>query len=120
MVQQYGGPNTGLEPGNETEVGIGQYDAEFENQVFSLKNIGDISKPFLTSYGYNIIKLIAIEPVNRDGNDVVNRAHLQELIEQDQRLALAKEKLTEKWMQQTKYANAVYNAKDLWAYSDSE
>lgn len=119
MVQQYGGPNTGFEAGNETEVGIGQYDAEFEKQIFSLQKIGDISKPFATSYGYNIIKLVGIIPISKDENDMVNRAHFQEMVEQDHRLAAAKDKLVEKWMQQTKYTAATYNAKDLWAYTDS-
>jgi peptidyl-prolyl cis-trans isomerase SurA len=119
MVQQYGGPNTGFEAGNETEVGIGQYDTEFEKQVFSLEKIGDISKPFTTSYGYNIIKLVGTVPVNKDETDVVNRAHLQEMVEQDHRLAAAKDKLIEKWMLQTKYTPVAYDAKNLWAYTDS-
>ena len=119
MVQKYGGANTGFEAGNETEVGIGQYDPEFEKQVFSLEKIGEISKPFATSYGYNIIKLVGTIPVSKDESDVVNRAHLQELVEQDHRLTAAKDKLVEKWMVQTKYTPAIYNAKDLWVYTDS-
>lgn len=119
MVQIYGGPNTGYEAGNETEVGIGEYDTEFEKQVFGLQKTGDISKPFATAYGYNIVKLVSIIPVSKDESDVVTRAHFQEMVEQDHRLSAAKDRLAEKWMQQTKYAAAAYNSKDLWAFTDS-
>jgi peptidyl-prolyl cis-trans isomerase SurA len=39
--------------------GTGQMIPEFENMAFSLREPGDISEPFMTSYGYHIIQLIA-------------------------------------------------------------
>ena len=119
MIQQFGAPTTSIDETNSMEVGVGQYNTDFENQVFSLKKAGDISKPFTTSYGYNIVKLIEIIPIVTDENDVINRAHLQEIVEQDNRLAIAKDALIEKWMKQTKYVPATYNEKGLWAYTDS-
>jgi peptidyl-prolyl cis-trans isomerase SurA len=119
MIQQFGAPTTNSDETNTMEVGVGQYSSDFENQVFSLQKPSNISKPFETSYGYNIIKLVETIPVVTDENDVINRAHLQEIVEQDNRLTIAKNALIEKWMKQTKYTPATYNAKDLWAYTDS-
>ena len=58
-------------------------------------------------------------PVLKDESDVVGRAQLQEKVEQDNRLAAAKEELINKWMVETKFTPATYNAKDLIAYTDS-
>ena len=57
------------------DFGVGQYDPEFEKVAFSLKN-GQISKPFLTSHGYHIIKRIGSVPVIADPK---NKANMDEL-----------------------------------------
>jgi len=119
MVQQYSAPNNNYDASNTIEVGVGQYSPDFENRVFALKKTGDISEPFETAYGYNIIRLSEIIPVNKDENDVVSRAQLQDKIEQDNRLAVSRDALIQKWMQVTKYQPGVYNSKDLAAYTDS-
>ena len=119
MIQLYGANTAANGAAFITEVKIGQYNSDFEEQVFALQNKGDISKPFLTSYGYNIIKLAETVPVSKDETDVINRAHLQELIQQDNRLSASKDALLHKWAEQTKYTALPYNAKDLWAYTDS-
>ena len=35
-----------------------RWSAEFEKVAFSLDNAGDISQPFLTDYGWHVVKLI--------------------------------------------------------------
>ncbi|QEC68603.1 hypothetical protein FRZ67_15275 [Panacibacter ginsenosidivorans] len=119
MVQQYSAPNNNYDATNNIEVGVGQYSPDFESHVFALQKAGDISEPFETAYGYNILKLTEIIPVNKDENDVVGKAKLQEKIEQDNRLTASREALIQKWMQLTKYTPGSYNAKDLAAYTDS-
>lgn len=119
MQQLYSAPTGNSDNSGTTEVHIGKYNTDFENQVFSLQKPGDISKPFLTAYGYNIIKLVETVPVSNDENDVISRAHLQEQVQQDNRLSASKDALLLKWMQQIKYTPLPYNAKDLWSYTDS-
>jgi len=119
MLQQYGTPSVNNEGQNILEVGVGQYDNDFESQIFSLQKPGDVSKPFVTAYGYNIIKLVEAKPAITDENDVINRAHIQEMIERDARLAAAKDALRQKWMKETKFTQLPYNAQNLWSYTDS-
>ncbi len=59
------------------------------------------------------------KPAITDENDVINRAHIQEMIERDARLAAAKDALRQKWMKETKFTQVPYNAQNLWSYTDS-
>lgn len=45
------------------EFGASEMVPEFEDMAFSLNKIGEISKPFLTNYGWHIVKLINRKPV---------------------------------------------------------
>lgn len=101
------------------DVGISEYSSDFEQQVFALQKPGDISKPFTTSYGYHIIKLMEVMPVSKDENDVVNNSSLQQLVQTDKRLDAAKDALISKWMVQTKFTKGVYKEADLWKYTDT-
>lgn len=104
---------------NNVEVSVGDYAPDFEKQVFALQNVGDISKPFRTAYGYHIIKLLEKLPVSTDANDLTAKALLQEAVERDERLAVAKKNLVTKWMELIHYKPAAINYNELWAYTDS-
>jgi len=119
MAQVYGNNAYQLQSANVLQISVGDYSPDFENPVFDLKKPGDISKPFKTSYGYNIIKLDEILPVSKDENDVVYAGSLQTQIQNDGRLNVAKTNLVEKWLPVTGFKEAAYNHKDLWAYTDS-
>ena len=53
--------STAVKGGELPAFGVGKMVPEFENNAFELKNIGDISVPFRTEYGWHIIKLIEKE-----------------------------------------------------------
>lgn len=43
--------------------GAGKMVLEFDEASFALENIGDVSEPFLTSYGWHIVKLLDKRPI---------------------------------------------------------
>ncbi len=103
----------------DMEVTVGQYNSDFENQVFALQKEGDMSKPFLTAYGYNIIRLTEEIPAAIDANDLTAKGLLQEKVEQDDRLSFAKQNLTRKWQITAGYKAAPYDTALLWKYTES-
>jgi peptidyl-prolyl cis-trans isomerase SurA len=104
---------------NIMEVKVGDYDANFEEQVFSLKNPGDITNPFKTDYGYNIVKLDQVLPVPDNENDINYIGWLQTQIQNDGRLDAAKNALVDSWLTVTGFKETPYNHADLWIYTDS-
>ena len=104
---------------NTTDVSVGQYDADYENTVYALQKEGDVSKPFFTAYGWNIIKLIEKKPVVVDTSDITVKATMQEKISADDRLSVARKNLEAKWMTAIGYKPGTYNVADLWLYTDS-
>ncbi|MBV9962928.1 MAG: peptidylprolyl isomerase [Parafilimonas sp.] len=119
LLPLYGHNYYDYQDANVLEVKVGDYSSDFENEVFSLKNKGDISRPFKTQYGYNIIKLNEIIPVSSDENDVTFAAWIQTQIQNDGRLEMAKSNLVENWLAQTGFKPSAYNHSDLWLYTDS-
>lgn len=65
--------------GNMPAFGVGKYDPVFENAVWALPKDGAVTKPFLTSHGWHIVKRNGIVPVITDPK---NKANLQELKQQ--------------------------------------
>lgn len=120
MVTLYGVPtsNYGGDQ-NVIEVSVGQYETGFMEKVFSLQNTGDITKPFLTGYGYNILKLKDKIPVVTDPTDVVYRSQLQAAIQKDGRLSDAKDKLIKNWMEVGGFNPGKFTTNDLFHYTDS-
>lgn len=101
------------------EVSVGQYSPDFERAVFALQKEGDVSKPFATAYGYNIIKLIEKEPAVSDTSDITTKAAMQEKIKADDRLLIAKQNLQSKWRAATGYQPASFNKEELWKFTDT-
>ncbi len=104
---------------NAVEIKVGDYSSDFEKQVFDLKANGDISKPFKTAYGYNIIKLDEMIPVPGDENNAVFETYLETQVQNTGRLDAAKRSLIATWLKATGFKEAKYNKQDLWLYTDS-
>jgi len=100
------------------EFTTGQYDANFENIVFALPNDGAISKPFLTSHGYHIVKRISKTPIAANRNAKSLEA-IREKVEQSDRMNTTKSLLAKKILREASYKRAPFNNAELWAYSDS-
>lgn len=101
------------------EIVVGQYDSLYESKVFGLKNIGDITKPFATAYGYHIIKLLEKKAVDKNIDQASALSAIKQIVEKDERLALNKKKQMAKWLQLTKYQPSKYDSKALKQYTDS-
>lgn len=83
---------TYLNGGEMPEFGSGKFDFTFEKEVFDLKKDGDISKPFATAYGIHIVKRLGHTPVVTDKSDASIQFEMKQKIQQDTRIAEAREK----------------------------
>ena len=99
--------STAVKGGELPAFGVGKMVPEFENNAFELKNIGDISVPFRTEYGWHIIKLIGKEEMLSFDE---LKVELKRKIEKDSRGDLSKKALYEKLNDTYKVINkpAVY------------
>ena len=115
LARQFNTDNTlAIKNGLLPEIGVGEYAIEFEEKVFDLKNINEITKPFATSYGYHIVKLLEIIPTVNTADTKIKTA-----VENSDRLAYSKQQLIKKWMIRTGYQKGNYDEKELQFYIDS-
>ncbi len=102
------------------EIGVGDYDTAYEKKVFSLKNVGDVTKPFESPYGFHIIKLLEKKNASRDMTDANAVALMKQQVEKDERLSLFKKKILEnRWLVVTKFKLAIYDTNAFRRYTDS-
>ena len=105
--------------GNVPDIAVGQYDAAFEKMLWGLPKDGAVSKPFLTTHGYHIVKRISIKPVITDPNDKTNMDDLQQKITYDDRWKTAKDFIYDRVKKKAGYQKSNYSDAVLWALSDS-
>ena len=102
------------------EIGVGEYDTAYERKVFSLKNVGDVTKPFESPFGFHIVKLLEKKLVSHDANDANAVALVKQQVEKDERLALSKKNILEnRWLSVTKFKLASYDTNAFRRYTDS-
>ena len=109
-----------LNGGELPEFGTGAYAADFENEILKLKTDGDISQPFLTSFGYHIIKRMGHSPTPASPSDEPYMFDLKQKVMKDTRVIAEKEKYTKDIIAKvgTRKLNTVKDA-DLFRYADS-
>jgi peptidyl-prolyl cis-trans isomerase SurA len=105
--------------GMVTEISVGQYSSDFENEVFSLQKENDITRPFVTTYGYHIVQLKQIVSTGKNREDPAIAGWLKQQTENGDRLAYARQRLVKKWLRMTHFQEAVYDKQELWRYMDS-
>ena len=82
---------TYLNGGEMPEFGTGAFSEEFESQVLKLQKDGDVTTPFLTSFGYHIVKRMRYTPTP----DIADESYLFDLkqkLMRDDRVNVEKEK----------------------------
>lgn len=105
--------------GELPEFSVGAYDADFENVAFSLKNRGELSKPFQTAYGFHILKLLDSKTADADINDPTTLTTMQEKVIKDKRLAFSKKGLIQKKLALIKYKPGGIMPGDFYLFTDS-
>jgi peptidyl-prolyl cis-trans isomerase SurA len=101
------------------DFGVGQYDPDFEKVVFGLAKNGDISKPFLTSHGYHIVKRVGIVPVVSDPKNKTNMDDLRSKLNASDRMQVAKNLMIEKALKTVNIKKYSYSDNELMILSDS-
>lgn len=109
---------SGASNGQMQEFGTGDYDPVFEKTVFSLSKDGDVTAPFLTPYGYHIVKRISKVAIPSQPSTTALAA-MQAKVEQSDRINTTKSLLAKKIMKDARFKKAVFSNTELWAYSDS-
>lgn len=106
--------------GEIPEFGTGKFETLFEREVLKLNNDGDISAPFLTSFGYHIIKRIQQTPIPPAVIDENFRSQIRQKIEKDSRINSAKESFIKDITQKIGFKKSAFiNNTDLFKYADS-
>ena len=101
------------------DIGVGQFDPVFENVLWSLAKDGAVSKPFLTTHGWHIVKRISLKPIITDANNKTNMQDLQQRIKTDNRWKSSRDFIYKQVMAKAGYKKYPYDDAALWNMSDS-
>jgi peptidyl-prolyl cis-trans isomerase SurA len=110
---------TYLNSGELPEFGTGTFTNDFESQVLTLKKDGDFTKPFLTSFGYHIVKRMGFTPTPEVADDAY-LFDLKQKLMRDDRVNAEKERFTRDLIAKVdvKTLKEVKRS-DLFRYADS-
>jgi peptidyl-prolyl cis-trans isomerase SurA len=109
---------TSQEGGILPEFGVGIYSPAFEKAAFSLKDIGEISRPFETSFGFHILKLLSSNPVPTEETEDF-KAYLKQQVLRDDRNETAKKIFISQITPKIGFKTADIDTGDLWKITDS-
>jgi peptidyl-prolyl cis-trans isomerase SurA len=110
---------TYLNSGELPEFGTGTFTNDFESQVLTLKKDGDFTKPFLTSFGYHIVKRMGFTPTPEVADDAY-LFDLKQKLMRDDRVNAEKEKFTQDLIAKVEVKTLKeVKGPDLLRYADS-
>src|SRR4030095_7920865 len=101
--------------GTMPDIGVGQYDPVFETVLWSLPKDGAMSKPFLTTHGWHIVKRTSMKPVITDSANRSNNADLQQKVMADPRWKSSKDFIYRTVKEKTGFKKYPYNDETIWA-----
>lgn len=107
--------NTKNNGGKIAPFGVGQMPLEFQNTAFSLQQEDEYSDPFMTPYGWHIVKFIGkhdIESFEKMKGQIENR------IKRDERVEIGKKALLNRLKKENEFIK-LYN-ENLYSYFDDE
>lgn len=107
--------NSGIMP----DISVGQYEPAFETALWSLTKDGALSKPFLTSHGWHIVKRISLKPAVTDPNNKDNMQELQSRIMTDGRWKISRDFIYTRVKEKAGFKKYPYDVAAMWAMSDS-
>ncbi len=110
---------TAVSGGSIPDFPVGRYDPVFENTVWALPKDSAVSKPFVTSHGYHIVKRKSIIPVVTDPKDKNNMEEIRQRAMNDSRWLLPKEVIFNHVIKVAGFKKYSYNDAALWALTDS-
>ena len=96
--------------------GTGKMVPEFESEAFALKNVNDYSKPFTTSYGWHIVKLLERKAMP---SFEAAKADIKAKISRDSRADVNKKSFIVKLKNEYKFTETTASLKKFYAKADS-
>ncbi|MDZ4793592.1 MAG: peptidylprolyl isomerase [Bacteroidota bacterium] len=110
---------TAVNGGTMPDISVGRYDAAFEKVLWALPKDGAVSKPFLTSHGWHIVKRNSVKSIVTDENDKNNRQDLQTRIMADSRWNSSKDFIYNKVIEKAGLKKYPYDDAGMRAMTDS-
>ncbi|MFN8288829.1 MAG: peptidylprolyl isomerase [Chitinophagaceae bacterium] len=101
------------------DIGVGQYDPAFEKILWSLPKDEAVSKPFLTSHGWHILKRVSRKPVITDPNNKDNEQDLKQRVMNDSRWSVSRDFVYRTVTDKKGFKKFPYEDGALWNMSDS-
>lgn len=101
------------------EIGVGEYDPEFEKIVWSLSKDGAYTKPFKTSHGIHIVKRLAHIPIVTNAADKENNERLEAKVRADDRWKTIRDFIYVRVKNKPGVQQAFKDENLLWAMTDS-
>lgn len=110
---------TAASGGQMPEIGVGQYDPSFEKVLWSLPKDGAVSKPFLTSHGWHILRRVSKRPVITDPNNKDYELELKQKVMADSRWNISRDFVYNAVIARKGFKKFPYEDAALWNMSDS-